>query len=222
MPSLILLHTVEAAIQLLEPMLATLAPDVAHRHLVRPHLLEAVQPGQSRPQAEAEVAKVIEAIRWSEGDVLLCSCSSIGGLVEQAAARIGLPALRIDRPMAEQAVNLGHRLLVLATLESTLGPTQALLNQVARQEGRAIELIPKVCVDAWSLLSTDGKEAYLESIVSEIMTGIEHYEVQGVVLAQASMAEAAARCRETRVPVVSSPRLGLQRALAMLDRPSAP
>ena len=47
----------------------------------------------------------------------------------------GVPVLRVDRPMAAAAVAAGPRVVVLATVESTLGPTVALVEEEAAPRG---------------------------------------------------------------------------------------
>lgn len=74
--------------------------------------------------AGAVRARVREAVDRGARAVL-CTCSTIGGVAEAAGAGSGVAVLRVDRLMAAAAVAAGPRVVVLAALESTLGPTAA-------------------------------------------------------------------------------------------------
>ncbi|MFE0425178.1 arylsulfatase, partial [Streptomyces sp. NPDC058953] len=110
-------------------------PGVALRHLVDEGLLaRAVARG---PAAVAgEVSAAVGRAVADGARAVLCTCSTIGAAAEASAARHGVPVLRVDRPMAAEAAARG-RVVVLAALESTLGPTEALIGEEAA--GRPVE-----------------------------------------------------------------------------------
>ncbi|CAM5693879.1 Aspartate/glutamate racemase OS=Streptomyces griseomycini OX=66895 GN=FHS37_006074 PE=4 SV=1 [Streptomyces griseomycini] len=136
---------------------------------------------------------------------MLCTCSTIGGAAEAAAAGAGVPVLRVDRPMAGAAVAAGPRVVVLAALESTVRPTVALLEEEARRAGRTVEVRTVLVEGAWTRFETGDREGYVRRVAdaADEVTGADV-----IVLAQASMAPAE-RLRTTTVPVLSSPRPGL-------------
>ncbi len=70
-----------------------------------------------------------------ETAVVVCTCSTIGGSAEQTRLPHGQSVLRVDRAMAERAVEIGSRIVVAAALESTLAPTTELIQDVAAQQG---------------------------------------------------------------------------------------
>ena len=84
--------------------------------------------------------------RWLVGHVLaatdagaeavLVTCSSVGPAVELSRSLVTVPVLRVDEPMARQAVATGERIGVVATLPSTLAPTVELIRRVARDAGK--------------------------------------------------------------------------------------
>lgn len=211
MAELLLLHTVETLRSLFDRLVEQRAPGLRRQHLVVPGLLElaraAVPAGELRAAVEAELAP------WAGPDrVLLCTCSSIGAAAEKAGTALGLPALRVDRPMAEAAVDAGERLLVAATLESTLGPTLALIDEVARLRGRRVRCRTCVCPAAWERMEAGDREGSYRMVAEAIRR--ELGDAQAVVLAQASMAPVAGLCRDLPVPVLSSPESGVARAVA--------
>ena len=91
----------------------------------------------------------ILAAESAGADRILVTCSSIGPAVEAAQAFVGVPVLRVDRPMAENAVAMGNRIGVAATLPTTLGPAAGLIQRCGVQAGRPIELTTELCEGAF-------------------------------------------------------------------------
>jgi Asp/Glu/hydantoin racemase len=145
-------------------------------------------------------------------DVIVCTCSTIGGAVEILAAEVGAPVLRADRPMAEAAVAAGRRIAVLYAVESTLRPTLGLL----REAGPAADVRTVSCVDAWCLFESGAMTAYAQAIAARAREAAASSDV--VVLAQASMAPAAGLLTDLAVPVLTSPRTAVERALRAARR----
>ncbi|MET7686367.1 arylsulfatase [Streptomyces sp. NPDC005423] len=125
-----------------------------------------------------------------------------------AGARGGPPVLRVDRPMAAAAVAAGPRVVVLATVESTLGPTAALVEEEGRRAGRPVDVRTVLVDGAWACFEAGdaGGCARLVAAGADAVTGAD-----AIVLAQASMAPAQ-RLTTTALPVLSSPRAGLAAA----------
>lgn len=149
----------------------------------------------------------------ASADVVVCTCSTISGAAETLADQVAVPVVRLDRPMAEAAVGFGSDLAVVAALASTLGPTTELLRSVASAAGVAVRLTEYPCVDAWDRFERGDQDGYLDAI-AECVDSVSG-PVDAIVLAQASMAGAAARCRRD-VPVLTSPRLAVERALQVV------
>ncbi|ASN20000.1 aspartate/glutamate racemase family protein [Arthrobacter sp. YN] len=142
-------------------------------------------------------------------DAVLVTCSSVGGVVDEIARNAEVPVFRVDRAMAERAVELGTRIGVLATLPTTLAPTAAVVESAARAAGRDVSVIPRLCEGAFSALDR-GDAARHDAIIAEELDSLLA-EVDVVVLAQASMARIAAMRPIDGSRVLSSPRLALER-----------
>lgn len=142
-------------------------------------------------------------------DVVLVTCSSVGGVVDDIAPEMDIPVARVDRAMAERAVTLGARVGVLATLPTTLIPTTALVEAAAREVGRSVDVVSRLCDGAFAALSR-GEGGRHDAIVAAELDRLAA-EVDVVVLAQASMARIAAARPAGGPPVLSSPRLAMER-----------
>lgn len=213
-PELVFLHTAPVHVQTFDALLRDARPGTRARHVVREDLLAAAQrEGTDAEPVRKKVAGAIEAIQAAPGSVVFCTCSTIGGLAESVASSTLARVIRVDRAMAEKAVQSGPRILVMAAVASTLAPTEALILEAASRAGVSVAISRRVVEDAWPLFEQGDFNAYLERI-AHALENVADCDV--VVLAQASMAGAAELCARIDVPVLSSPKLGLESALAAL------
>ncbi len=226
MPHLALLHTGEAHVGAFADLFEEILPEAMLSHLVREDLLLRAQlAGELPPDVAAETAESLQELAGQGAQVLLCTCSTLGPAVEAAAAEIAVPVLRVDRPMAEAAVAAGGRLLVVAALESTLAPTQALLRDAAADLGREVSLEVLSLPEAWEAFESGDRDDYLQQIADAVRSAVGAAGTRNgtggfdaVVLAQASMAGAADRLADLGTPVLASPRLAVERAAELYRR----
>lgn len=210
--SLSFLHTSSVHIQTFNALLAELAPDVPARHIVDESLLsEACAAGGVTPSLQNRVEEVLQDIVEQGTAVVVCTCSSIGAVAEGLGRRISFPLLRIDRPMAEEAITRGSRIIVAATLSPTLIPTRELLMLAAHEANKEIQIIELLCTSAWRQFELGNQEAYLREIARDMQAVADQGDI--IVLAQASMARAAQLCPDLTLPILTSPRSGLIAAL---------
>ncbi|MEW9516269.1 aspartate/glutamate racemase family protein [Streptomyces tubercidicus] len=204
---LALLHTSPVHVPVFDALRDEEARELTLHHLVRPELLEQARAQGPESVAEDVAAALAEAARDGARSAL-CTCSTIGSVAEAAGAALGLPVLRVDRPMASAAVAAGPRIAVLATVESTLAPTEALIAEEAQRAGREVRVRTVLVPGAWERFESGDTDGHL-SMVAAAAREVRDAEV--IVLAQASMAPAAEGL-DAGVPVLSSPRLGLRAA----------
>ncbi|AIS01759.1 aspartate/glutamate racemase family protein [Streptomyces glaucescens] len=206
---LALLHTSPVHVPVFDALRDADRPGLRLRHLVREDLLERAR--RDGPGAVAgEVRAVLARAAGAGARAVLCTCSTLGGVAEGAAVAAGVPVLRVDRPMAAAAVAAGPRVVVLAALESTLGPTAGLIEEEARRAGRAVAVRTVLVDGAWSRFEAGDSEGYVRRVAAAA-DALTPAGADVIVLAQASMAPAQ-RLTTTAVPVLSSPRPGLAAA----------
>jgi len=183
-------------------------------HLIHENLLTRAR--AEGPEAVAgEVRAVLDQAVADGAVAVLCTCSSIGGVAEAFAEEVGVPVLRVDRPMAAAAVAIGPRVVVVATSESTFGPTVALVEEEARRAGLPADVRTLLVDGAWALFQAGDTEGYVRT-VADAVDSIPGDSTDAIVLAQASMTPAQLRTT-TALPVLSSPRLGLAAAVTHLE-----
>jgi Asp/Glu/hydantoin racemase len=150
----------------------------------------------------------------TEAPLVVCTCSTIGGAAEQVSTEGRFAAARIDRAMADRAVQAGARILLVAALESTLGPTDALIRDSARKAGKEVHIRNLVLTDAWQHFLAGESERFAAEIERAVRRDVGNADM--VVLAQASMAPAQAKLANLGVDVLSSPKLGVEAAVRLL------
>ena len=213
-PALALWHSTEANRAAFEALFRELAPEIPLKHRVRADLLEAAQPRGLTPDIRREVVSDILHQVDAGAPVVLCTCSTLGPGAESAADLTTAAVLRVDRPMVERALDHGPRIAVAAALASTLGPTRDLVERAARDRSITPEIREILIADAWPLFAAGDRAGYAASIAETLRREAAAGDIDAVVLAQASMAEAADLLADLGVPVLASPRLGAEAAVA--------
>ena len=207
------LHTAEMHSSTFSRLLNDVAPGRPSVHVVDTSLLT---DARERGGVDVElgrrlVSRLREAARTAS--VVVCTCSTISGAAERLSDAVGVPIVRIDRPMAERAVDAGSHIAVVTVHESTIAPTVTLIREVADQMGRTPTVDEVVLPEAWVLFEDSDFVGYASAIAAVVDSLDSVPDV--VVLAQASMASAAELCTTT-VPVLSSPRSAIEAAVSLV------
>lgn len=206
------LHTAKVHVETFSKLVAEISPNISVRHDVNEGLLEQARKTGITPEMETRICKAMQEAASTGASVVVCTCSTIGGIAERSGQ--GFTPMRIDRAMADEAVNLGQRILIVAALESTLGSTRDLVEDSARKLGKNPDIQVLHIQDAWKYFEAGDSPAYLQTIAQALRENWQAYEV--IVLAQASMAKVIALCEEIEIPILSSPELGVNAALSIL------
>jgi len=148
------LHTSPVHVPAFRALVSDVAPDLADVHLVDEDLLTDVRGGGFDASIESRLLGRLRELAEHDPSVIVCTCSTISGLAERFAPRLGTPVLRIDRPLAERAVAGGGRVAVVAAVESTLGPTRELFEECAAGCGSGAVVVDAPCLEAWALFET--------------------------------------------------------------------
>ena len=134
--------------------------------------------------------------------MLTCSAVPAATMETLRAWDRAFPVIKIDEPMAAKAVTFGETIGVLATFPATVATTQALILGAA--EGHPISM-PTVCIPAALEALFDGDRARHDALVKAAAVEMAAGGVDGIVLAQVSMAHLMDDiARETGLPVAAS------------------
>src|ERR1700744_4684953 len=130
--TLALIHTSATLVPMFAQLCKQKLPNIDTFNIADDSLVRAcAAAGSLTPAIARRVASHIAAAEAAGADAILVTCSSIGPAVEAAAFFTGVPLLRVDQPMADQAVRTGARIGVIATLPTTLNPTTDLVHRRA-------------------------------------------------------------------------------------------
>ena len=217
MPRLALIHTVPALIARFKPLVEDALPGWQSFNIADESLLQdTIRDGKVADRTMRRLTHYVFGATDAGADAIVVTCSSLGDAVDAIRPLVSVPLFRIDRGMALAAVETGPRIGVLATLPTTLGPTSRLIHDTAHAAGRACVVTDRLCTGAFDRLMAgdrDGHDASVREAFDDLATSVDV-----VVLAQASMASALASKpqEDLRVPVLSSPELGIAHIAARL------
>jgi Asp/Glu/hydantoin racemase len=214
MTTITFIHTVPSLPATFERLARDRDPALEIRHVTDESLLaDAIEAGAVPPATEERLAARVRAALDEGADLVVVTCSSMGGATQAIAAREGWPLERIDVAMADRAVELGRRIAVLATLPSALGPTAALVQASAEARGVAIEVVPRLAEGAFAALQAADPERHDELVRMAIRSVL--HEVDVIVLAQASMGRVvdSLGAEAALTPILVSTELGVARVI---------
>ncbi len=220
--TLALIHTSATLVPVFAQLCKAKLPGVETFNIIDDSLVRAIGArGSLTPDIARRVAGYIESAETGGADYILVTCSSIGPAVEAAAPAIGVPVLRVDQPLADQAVSTGRRIGVIATLPTTLHPTADLVQRRAAVLGRPIELTSRLCEGAFEALMS-GDAAKHDTLVAAALRELSK-EVDVILLAQASMARVVdTLAPEDRVvPILASPPIAIDYIAKVLNSGTA-
>jgi hypothetical protein len=202
------LHTAQVHVDTFDAILATLAPDTERTHHVAPELLARAQANGLNDIAE-DTSTLLNDL--SQADAVLCSCSTLGPLVDD----MNLPnVIRVDRPLMKAACEAGTNVIVAICLESTRKATLTLLDDVALENDTKITPNLVLCETAWPYFEQGDQIGFANQIAENINAEIARSGMPDcIVLAQASMRVAAEQLEGLYIPILSSPLLATQHLL---------
>jgi len=211
-----LIHAVIPAIAPLRSTFASDLPDVRVLNLLDEALLkDAERLGRITPGLVRRMTGLVALHEASGAEAVLFTCNAYSPFVDQVRAQSNVPVLPIDEAMIEQALATGRRIGVLATVAAGLEQQRQSLERAAAAAGRTIEIVAILRADAFAALNGGDAESHDRILLEELAKLAPQVDV--VLLAQASMAGLADQVpAETPVPVLSSPRLAVQKVKEIL------
>ena len=200
----------------LNALFAELVPEAKVHNLVDDSLLyDVMQNGGITPKVIARMCAYVQAAADNGADLIFNQCSSVGEAADIAAQLVAVPVLKVDSPMAERAVQLGARIGVVATVQSTMKPSCNLIRAKAAEAGKSVEIVEYLVDGALTVLLKENNRAKHNAMVLDSVKRAEA-ECDVIVLAQGSMTVLLPELADIRKPVLTSPRLGVERARKML------
>lgn len=205
-----LIHTSFVSVNDLKELFAEILPDAELTNIVDDSLLrEVMANGGITPAIVKRMCSYMQMLEVSGVDAIFNQCSSVGEAFDIAAKQTSLPVLKVDRPMAEKAVELGSKIAVVATVASTLKPSCNLVESAAKDAGKKVEVMPELVDGALDILMKENNRDKHNQLVKEKIESLEG-NVDVIVLAQGSMIVILPELEHIKTPVLSSPRMGVE------------
>jgi len=210
-----IIHTSMVSVNDLKSLFAEIAPDICVRNIIDDSLLpEVLANGGLTGGVRKRIRDYAMLAESAGADVILNQCSSVGEAADEAARAVSIPLVKIDERMAEIACKTGNRVGVVATLPTTLGPTCRLVEKTAARLERQVEIVEKLCEGAFERLISGDRRGHNDTVIAAIRELCERVDV--VVCAQGSMLALLSDLGPTPVPVLTSPRMGVEHAAEVL------
>lgn len=179
-------------------------------------LVDFMRAGGITPPVIRRLSHHAVSMEEAGADIIIFTCSSTSPAVDVVRRLVNRPVLKIDEPMAEEAVKKGRSIGILATVATTLEPTSQLLKEKASEAKREISISTALCEEAFQALLQGDREKH-DRMVMEKAKALSR-DVDVLVLAQGSMARLTLPLRrQVSVPVVSSPSLLMEKLKAMIQ-----
>lgn len=211
-----IIHTSFISVDTLTGLFSELAPEVEVHHIVDDSMLPEIMAagGVTSGVIKRFCAYAVQA-EAAGADLIFSQCSSAGLAADTAEKMLRIPLLKVDQAMAEEAVALGEKIAVVATIGTTLEPSVKLIEQTAQNLGKHIQTVSYLLTDAYEALFLRNDPLAHNAIIIEKIREIEK-DCDVIVLAQGSMVSLLDELDSVSIPLLTSPKLGVVRAKEML------
>lgn len=206
----VLIHTSPVSLNDLKALFKEIIPEVEMVNIIDDSLLDEVKKvGHINPAIISRMCSYVQVAKTLKPDLIFNQCSSVGEAFDIARKQADCKTLKIDEAMAEKAVELGTRIGVVATVASTVKPSCNLVRTKAKDAGKEVTVTEYLVDGALDILMSGDVDKHNELVIKAIRKAEAENDV--VVLAQGSMTAILPLLGETEKPVLTSPRLAVER-----------
>jgi aspartate/glutamate racemase len=213
-----LIHAVIPAIEPLRAAFGQLAPDIKLVNILDEGLVSEIdRRGSITPGLVRRLTTLVSLAEDAGAELVLLTCTAYSPVADDVQSQADIPVLKIDELMVREALGRARKIGLVATVPAGLNMQKQLIEQIAAELGREIELDAQLRPEAFQALSAGRRDEHDAIVLGEVEGLARRNEL--VMLAQASMGHLADRVPPSvGVPVLSSPMLAVQKVKEMLDR----
>jgi len=217
MKKVVAIYTGHGLMENVKAMFAEQMPDCRLINIIDDSLIaDVIAENDVSPAVTRRLLQYYQTAQDMGADVIFNTCSSVGDLVAVGQKLVDVPIVRIDEPMAREAVSKYQRIGVIATIPTTLDPTVRLLQEQAQLIGKEVSIVDGLADGAYQALVSGKPEEHDQRIVDVAQRLTK--EVDAIVLAQGSMARMEKKLAEiTGIPVLSSISRGVTEVKSVLE-----
>jgi aspartate/glutamate racemase len=211
-----LVHAVIPAIEPLRAAFGQHAPDVKLINILDEGLVTEIdRRGSLTAGLVRRLTSLVTLAEEAGADLVLLSCTAYSPVADDVQKQSDIPVLKIDELMVREALGRAQRIGLVATVPAGLNMQRQLIDQIAREMGREIELDAVLKPEAFQALSAGRRDEHDAIVLAEVERLAKSNEL--VMLAQASMGHLANKVPDgVKVPVLSSPTLAVSKVKEML------
>ncbi len=213
-----LIHAVIPAIEPLRAAFGQLAPDIKLVNILDEGLVSEIdRRGSLTPGLVRRLTTLVGLAEDAGAELVLLTCTAYSPVADDVQKQADIPVLKIDELMVREALGRAKKIGLVATVPAGLNMQKQLIEQIAAELGREIELDAELRPEAFQALSAgrrDEHDRIVLGVVEELATRNDL-----VLLAQASMGHLASKVpASVSVPVLSSPTLAVEKVKEMVAR----
>lgn len=210
-----LIHTTSNSMQPINEAFKEYAPGVGVLNFLDEGLMEEIN---KQPKITAKMLRqlmsMMDKAEKSGVDGILLACSAFSPYAEDLQKVFSVPVLSADMSMLTQAIELGTRIGVIATVGAAGPTTTQLLEEIAKGNNKKIEIQTHVITEAFVALKAGDVKQHNQLIQDKILELALDNDV--IVLAQMSMTRAAKDLKNLSKPVLTSPEISVKAILAQV------
>ncbi|GAA0182045.1 aspartate/glutamate racemase family protein [Clostridium sediminicola] len=204
------IHTFLYSVEDLKKLFREKLPEVEMINIIDDSLLqEALANKGLTPGIVKRISKYAVTAEAMGAELILNQCSSVGEAADVAQKQISIPYIKIDQPMAAEAVKLGTNIAVIATAISTIEPSSRLVEYNAKLMNKEVKVNRCFAEGAYEALLIDNdREKHNKIVIDTIKEAAKTNDV--IVLAQGSMYHLLPLLSDIEVPVLTSLETGVE------------
>lgn len=198
------LHTSFSLVDVLSKLFGEQLPNIRIVNIIDDSLLDDVRTaGCLTASVTRRLVGHAQLAESAGADIVFNTCSSVGEAADLMREVLEIPVVKIDERMAKDAISIGGKVAVVATLPTTLDPTVRLIQRKAKEAGKQIEIRRYLVEGAFDVLMSGDSQKHDQMVSAEIERAAQESDV--VVMAQASMARLSPQLEgKAPVPLLSS------------------
>jgi Asp/Glu/hydantoin racemase len=212
----VVIHTFLYSVEDLKKLFREKLPEVEMVNIIDDSLLQESLDNKGMTMAVArritQYALIAESMH---ADAILNQCSSVSEAVDIVKNIINIPYVKIDEPMAREAVKSGNKIAVIATAISTVGPSTRLVENVAKKLEKKVIVKDYFATGAYeALLQENNRDKHNEIVINTIEKAAKENDV--IVLAQGSMYHLLPLLKHIKKPILTSLESGVEQLRSVL------
>lgn len=203
------IHTVQTLIKTIDDLLKDQIGAVEVNHMYDDFIVKSITKNNGfKSEDYNRLLNLLKAAEETGCDYIFVTCSSLSSAVKRLEDLIATRIVRIDEPMIKKALKMANEITVVATAESTLGPTERMIQDNACKMGVAVETDLHLVAHALNALK-DGNIEIHDQLVLDYVQSLKDKRL--ILLAQGSMAHLQKRLDNlVETPVLSSPKAAVE------------